>query len=72
MTTQPCASAPIPPPNPPARRILAIWLARLAIDRWELAEGASTAPFALLAETAHGPRIAAVDVLVIPVPEAHA
>ncbi len=44
-----------------SRRILAIWLARLAIDRWELAEGASAAPFALLAETAHGPRIAAAN-----------
>lgn len=31
----------------------------LAIDRWQLAEGESPAPFALLAETAHGPRIAA-------------
>ncbi len=44
-----------------SRRILAIWLARLAIDRWELAEGANAAPFALLAETAHGPRVAAAN-----------
>jgi protein ImuB len=44
-----------------SRRILAIWLARLAIDRWELAEGASAAPFALLTESAHGPRIAAAN-----------
>jgi protein ImuB len=43
------------------RRILAIWLASLAIDRWEQVEGPSAAPFALLAETAHGPRIAAVN-----------
>ena len=43
------------------RRILAIWLASLAIDRWELAEGASAAPFALLAETAHGPCLAAAN-----------
>jgi protein ImuB len=44
-----------------SRRILAIWLANLAIDRWELTEGPSIAPFALLAETAHGPRIAAAN-----------
>ncbi|MBW8785706.1 MAG: DNA polymerase Y family protein [Novosphingobium sp.] len=49
----------------PSRRILAIWLARLAIDRWRLAEGlapgegADPAPLALIAETAHGPRIVA-------------
>ena len=49
------------------RRILAIWLARLAIDRWRLAAGvgedgrADTAPLALIAETAHGPRIAAAN-----------
>ena len=43
------------------RRILSIWCANLAIDRWQLAEGASPAPFALLAETAHGPRIAALN-----------
>lgn len=52
-------------PVPPARQILAIWLAQLAIDRWRLAEGlragegADARPLALIAETAHGPRIAA-------------
>ena len=50
-----------------ARRILAIWLARLAIDRWRLAErcgegeGPDAAPLALVAETAHGPRIEAAN-----------
>ena len=54
-------------PVPPARRILAIWLAQLAIDRWRLAEGlragegADAAPLALITETAHGPRIAACN-----------
>ena len=48
---------------PSSRRILAIWLARLAIDRWRLreGEGADIAPLALIAETAHGPRIAAAN-----------
>ncbi len=45
----------------PSRRILAIWLARLAIDRWQLTEGESAGPLALIAETAHGPRIAAAN-----------
>ncbi len=51
----------------PPRRILAIWLARLAIDRWRLGEGCApgegpdAAPLALIAETAHGPRIAAAN-----------
>ncbi|HQV04132.1 MAG TPA: DNA polymerase Y family protein [Novosphingobium sp.] len=40
---------------------MAIWLPALAIDRWQRSEGESPAPFALLAETAHGPRIAAVN-----------
>lgn len=40
---------------------MAIWLARLAIDRWERAEGPAAHPLALIAETAHGPRIAAVN-----------
>ena len=44
-----------------ARRILSIWCPQLAIDRWQLAEGESPAPFALLAETAHGPRLAAIN-----------
>ena len=49
--------------SPPGRRILAIWLPTLAIDRWRLGEGlrrgegADAQPFALLAETAHGPRL---------------
>ena len=43
------------------RRIMAIWLARLAIDRWQLAEGELATPFALITETAHGPRIAAAN-----------
>lgn len=53
--------------SPPARRILAIWLASLAIDRWRLVEGlrrgegADASPLALIAETAHGPRIAAAN-----------
>ena len=47
--------------------MLAVWLARLAIDRWRLAErlttgqGADAAPLALIAETAHGPRLTAVN-----------
>jgi len=44
-----------------ARRILSIWLARLAIDRWRLAEGEGEQPLVLIAETAHGPRITAVN-----------
>jgi protein ImuB len=46
---------------------LAIWLPRLAIDRWLLTkglgvgEGADAAPLALIAETAHGPRITAAN-----------
>jgi protein ImuB len=53
--------APSLPPPQRERRILSIWLAALAIDRWQLSEGASPAPFALLSETAHGPRIAAAN-----------
>ncbi|MBT0669095.1 DNA polymerase Y family protein [Novosphingobium profundi] len=51
----------------PSRRILAIWLCRLALDRWRLGEGlaagegADAQPLALIAETAHGPRIAAAN-----------
>ncbi|WP_371815548.1 DNA polymerase Y family protein [Erythrobacter sp. JK5] len=54
------------PPTPP-RRILAIWCARLSVDRWRLAhgldlgEGADAEPTALITETAHGPRIDAVN-----------
>jgi len=42
---------------------MAIWLARLAVDRWRQAEGckrgggSDAGPVALIAETAHGPRI---------------
>ncbi|MGN6495976.1 MAG: DNA polymerase Y family protein, partial [Tsuneonella sp.] len=49
------------------RRILSIWLSRLAIDRWRLAndlafgEGADAQPLALITETAHGPRIDAAN-----------
>jgi len=51
----------------PPRRILAIWLVRLALDRWRLAEGCDegagddAAPLALIADTAHGPRLASVN-----------
>ena len=40
---------------------MAIWCARLAIDRWQLAEGLRADPVALIAESAHGPRITAVN-----------
>lgn len=46
---------------------MAIWLPRLAIDRWRLAEGlkpgegADAHPLALIADTAHGPRITAAN-----------
>ena len=46
---------------------MAIWLPRLAIDRWRRlegcawGEGADAAPVALVRETAHGPRITAVN-----------
>ena len=49
------------------RRILSIWLARLAIDRWRLlegcseGEGADAQPIALVTDTAHGPRIDAAN-----------
>ncbi|MEO1730226.1 MAG: DNA polymerase Y family protein [Pseudomonadota bacterium] len=49
------------------RRILAIWCARLSVDRWRLAqgcehgEGADADPVALITETAHGPRIEATN-----------
>lgn len=49
------------------RRILSVWLSRLAIDRWRLAsglapgEGADAEPTALIIETAHGPRIEAAN-----------
>jgi len=46
---------------------MSIWLAQLAVDRWRLSNGftrgggADAAPTVLIAETAHGPRIAAVN-----------
>jgi protein ImuB len=46
---------------------MAIWLARLAIDRWRHSEacgsgeGADAEPVALITETAHGPRITAAN-----------
>ncbi len=46
---------------------MAIWCADLALDRWRLVEGcargegADATPLALIAETAHGPRIAALN-----------
>ena len=49
------------------RRILSIWLARLAVDRWRLlegcgeGEGADGQPIALVTDTAHGPRIDAAN-----------
>ena len=53
--------------NAQPRRILSVWCRNLAIDRWRLGErlapgeGADAAPLALIAETAHGPRIAAAN-----------
>lgn len=48
------------------RRILAIWLPALALDRWRMAMGAAgraldAGPLVLIADTAHGPRIEAVN-----------
>ncbi|MEM9500938.1 MAG: DUF6504 family protein [Pseudomonadota bacterium] len=49
------------------RRILAIWFARLSVDRWRLSHGLETGdgvdalPTALITETAHGPRIDALN-----------
>ncbi|WAT18233.1 DNA polymerase Y family protein [Aurantiacibacter sp. MUD11] len=54
-----------PSVSPLPRRIMAIWCADLALDRWRHSEGyqrgkgADAAPLALITETAHGPRIAA-------------
>lgn len=51
----------------PARRIMAVWLAQLALDRWRQAEncapgeGVDARPLALITETAHGPRIDAAN-----------
>lgn len=48
------------------RRILAIWLSALAMDRWRLAIGEEgkafdAEPLVLIADTAHGPRIEATN-----------
>lgn len=46
---------------------MAIWLAQLSVDRWRLSkglergQGADGAPLALIADTAHGPRLEAVN-----------
>ena len=51
----------------PHRRILSLWLCDLALDRWRLTqglkrgEGADAQPLVLIADTAHGPRITAVN-----------
>ena len=52
---------------PPPRRILALCCADLALDRWRQAQGlapgagADALPFALVADTAHGPRLTAAN-----------
>lgn len=48
------------------RRILSLWLPDLALDRWRLAADATQAaldhgPLVLIADTAHGPRIEAIN-----------
>lgn len=54
-------------PKSKSRRIMSIWLAQLAVDRWRLSNGyrrgeaADAAPTALISETAHGPRITAAN-----------
>lgn len=51
----------------PARRIMAIWLMDLPLDHWRQGNGfargtgADAAPFALISDTAHGPRLDAVN-----------
>lgn len=53
-----------------ARRILSLWLPALAMDRWRLTnreraaaphDAIDAAPLVLIADTAHGPRIEALD-----------
>ena len=44
-----------------ARRILSLWLPRLAIERWAKTAERPDAPVALIDEAAHGPAIAAVN-----------
>ena len=51
---------------PPARRILALWLPELAMDRWRRTTGEEgraldAGPLVSIADTAHGPRIEAVN-----------
>ena len=46
----------------PPRRILSIWLAQLAMDRWEmLHESKPHHPLVLIADSAHGPRVTAAS-----------
>ncbi|KPL67757.1 hypothetical protein SZ64_06280 [Erythrobacter sp. SG61-1L] len=63
-------TAPASPPSGsarPPRRIMAIWCSGLAIDRWRHSEncrpgeGRDAHPLALIEETAHGPRLAALN-----------
>ncbi|OZA93096.1 MAG: hypothetical protein B7X57_06130 [Erythrobacter sp. 34-65-8] len=71
MTDKALLSAPQsqvqPPPHNRGRRILSVWLSRLALDRWRLAEGCTpgegvdAAPVVLITDTAHGPRIDAAN-----------
>lgn len=66
ITVSPPSASPNPPPKNRPRRILSIWLARLAIDRWLIeecapGEDADAEPLALITETAHGPRIDAAN-----------
>jgi protein ImuB len=67
MMPELCASAASPTLQPPPRRILSIWLARLSVDRWrrastpEAPQDIGAAPTALILETAHGPRITAAN-----------
>lgn len=62
MQTSTSADQPL---QTPPRRILAIWCARLSVDRWRLSLAADqdcdTRPTVLITETAHGPRIDAVN-----------
>jgi protein ImuB len=65
------ASSPVGKSRQITRRIMAIWLTTLAIDRWRQkqldsrdcrsGEGEDVAPLALISETAHGPRIEAAN-----------
>jgi protein ImuB len=67
MASPPIATPPTKPPRERHRRILSVWLSRLAVDRWRLGEGlapgegADAEPTALITETAHGPRIDAAN-----------